>query len=62
MLYKRQYSCRALRRPEGFLGYLETGSMDEETKALIRSLAHHLRWVIALLILILAMLIAQALQ
>lgn len=31
--------------------------MDEETKALLRSIAHHLRWVIVLLIAILCILI-----
>jgi len=36
--------------------------MDEETKALLKSIAHHLRWVIALLISILALLIARALE
>jgi hypothetical protein len=35
--------------------------MDEETKALLRSIAHHLRWVIVLLFAILALLAAQAL-
>ena len=36
--------------------------MDEESKALLRSIAHHLRWVIALLIAILALLITTALE
>jgi len=36
--------------------------MDEETKNLLRSIAHHLRWVIAVLAAILALLITQALQ
>lgn len=36
--------------------------MDEDTKALLRSIAHHLRWVIALLFAILVLLIAQALH
>ncbi len=36
--------------------------MDEETKALLRSIAHHLKWVILLLISILTMLVAQALR
>jgi len=36
--------------------------MDEETKLLLRSIAHHLRWVIVVLVAILALLIAQALQ
>jgi len=35
--------------------------MDEETKALLRSIAHHLKWVIVLLLAILGMLIARAL-
>lgn len=35
--------------------------MDDETKALLRSIAHHLRWVIALLIAIVALLITDAL-
>lgn len=36
--------------------------MDEETKALLRSIAHHLRWVIVVLVAILALLIAQVLE
>ena len=36
--------------------------MDDETKALLRSIAHHLRWVIALLFMIIALLIARSLQ
>lgn len=36
--------------------------MDEETKALLRSIAHHLRWVIAVLVAILATLVTQSLQ
>lgn len=36
--------------------------MDEETKALLRSIAHHLRWVIVVLVAILALLVAQVLQ
>jgi len=36
--------------------------VDEETKLLLRSIAHHLRWVIVVLVAILALLIAQALQ
>ena len=35
--------------------------MDQETKALLRSIAHHLKWVIALLLAILALLIAERL-
>ena len=35
--------------------------MDEETKTLLHSIAHHLRWVVLLLVLILALLIAEAL-
>ena len=33
--------------------------MDDETKRLLRSLAHHLKWVIVLLVAILAMLLAR---
>lgn len=33
--------------------------MDDETKKLLRSIAHHLKWVIVLLIAILALLIAK---
>jgi hypothetical protein len=33
--------------------------MDDETKALLRSIAHHLKWVIVLLLAILFMLIAR---
>jgi hypothetical protein len=36
--------------------------MDEETKALLRNIAHHLKWVIALLFVIMALLIAQSLH
>ena len=36
--------------------------MDDETKALLRSIAHHLRWVIVLLVAIIALLIAQSLE
>jgi hypothetical protein len=36
--------------------------MDEETKALLRSIAHHLRWVIALLVAIFALLVADVLE
>lgn len=36
--------------------------MDEETKNLLRSIAHHLRWVIVILVGILALLLAQVLQ
>jgi len=35
--------------------------MDEETKALLRSIAHHLKWVIVLLLAIIAVLINQSL-
>ena len=35
--------------------------MDEETKLLLRNIAHHLKWVIALLLAILGLLIAQSL-
>lgn len=33
--------------------------MDDETKTLLRNIAHHLKWVIVLLIGILALLIAE---
>ena len=36
--------------------------MDDETKALLRSIAHHLRWVIALLLMIVALLVARSLE
>ena len=36
--------------------------MDEETKALLRNIAHHLKWVIALLLTILGLLITQSLD
>ena len=36
--------------------------MDDETKALLRSIAHHLRWVIALLLMIFALLIVRSLE
>lgn len=36
--------------------------MDEETKELLRKIAHHLRWVIAVLVAILALLVTQMLQ
>ena len=39
-----------------------TDSMDEETKALLRNIAHHLKWVIVLLVAILGLLIAQSLD
>lgn len=35
--------------------------MDEETKALLRNIAHHLKWVIVLLFAILGILIATSL-
>ena len=35
--------------------------MDEETKALLRSIAHHLEWVIVLWFAIIAVLINQSL-
>lgn len=35
--------------------------MDEETKILLRNIAHHLKWVIVLLFAILIMLIARSL-
>lgn len=36
--------------------------MDEETKTLLRNIAHHLRWIIVVLVAILALLVAQVLQ
>lgn len=33
--------------------------MDDESKRLLRSIAHHLKWVIVLLIAILTMLVAR---
>jgi len=36
--------------------------MDEETKALLRSIAHHLKWVIVLLFAIIAVLVNQSLE
>ena len=39
-----------------------TNRMDEETKALLRNIAHHLKWVIVLLLAILGMLIARSLN
>ena len=36
--------------------------MDEETKALLRNIVHHLKWVIVLLITILGLLITQSLD
>lgn len=36
--------------------------MEEDTKALLRSIAHHLRWVIALLVAIIALLVADILE
>jgi hypothetical protein len=35
--------------------------VDEETRALLRNIAHHLKWVILLLLAILAVLIAETL-
>ena len=35
--------------------------MDEETKTLLRSIAHHLKWVIVLLFAVIALLINQQL-
>jgi hypothetical protein len=35
--------------------------MDEETKALLRNIAHHLKWVIVLLLAILSLMIARSL-
>ena len=36
--------------------------MDEETKALLRNIVHHLKWVIVLLLTILVLLITQSLD
>ena len=36
--------------------------MDEETKILLRNIAHHLKWVIVLLFAILTMLVTQSLD
>jgi hypothetical protein len=36
--------------------------MDEETKDLLRSIAHHLKWVIVLLLAILMMLLVRSLE
>jgi len=36
--------------------------MDEETKILLRNIAHHLKWVIVVLLSILALLITQSLD
>ena len=36
-------------------------SMDEETLAVLRSIAHHLKWVIVLLLAILGLLVAESL-
>lgn len=33
--------------------------MDDETRRLLRSIAHHIKWVIVLLVAILAMLVAK---
>jgi hypothetical protein len=35
-------------------------NMDDETKKLLRNIAHHLKWVIVLLFAILAMLLADS--
>ena len=35
--------------------------MDEETKTLLRNIAHHLKWVIVLLFAIIALLVNQSL-
>jgi hypothetical protein len=42
-------------------GQVPGGHMDEETKALLRSIAHHLKWVIVLLVAILGILLARTL-
>ena len=36
--------------------------MDEETKVLLRNIAHHLKWVIVLLLMILVLLVANSLN
>jgi hypothetical protein len=36
-----------------------SNNMDEETKALLRNISHHLKWVILLLVGILGLLIAE---
>lgn len=36
--------------------------MDEETKILLRSIAHHLKWVIVLLVAIVALLVTYAVE
>jgi len=41
---------------------LEGRHMDEETKILLRNIAHHLKWVIGLLLAILGLLITQSLD
>lgn len=38
---------------------MDRNSMDEETKALLRNIAHHLKWVILLLLGIFGLLIAE---
>ena len=35
--------------------------MDEETKILLRNIAHHLKWIIVLLLIILGLLITRSL-
>ena len=37
------------------------GTVDEETKKLLHNIAHHLKWVIVILLAILGLLIAQSL-
>jgi len=36
--------------------------MDEETKVLLRSIAHHLKWVIVLLVAVVALLVTYAVE
>jgi len=36
--------------------------MDEETKVLLRSIAHHLKWVIVMLVAIVALLVTYAVE
>lgn len=60
---RRNLSSIPLPRGLGRSSQSETGppDMDQETKALLRSISHHLKWVIALLVAILAFLLAQSL-
>ena len=42
--------------------FFPADEMDEETKALLRNIAHHLKWVIVLLLAILGLLITRSLD